>query len=69
MVTENRLCSTGEAADVLGISRDSLIAALRAGAPDTQTRIAGRRMFSQDDLECLRKWFAERGRMTKGGVA
>lgn len=59
---KQRWFSTGEAAQTLGISRDSLIAALRAGAPDAKTRIAGRRMFSTDDLTMLASWFNERGR-------
>jgi hypothetical protein len=59
--------STGEAAAALGITRDALYAALRAGAPESQFRLAGRRVFGQRDLERLRQWFAARGRPVATG--
>lgn len=55
--------STGSAAEALGISRDALFAALRAGAPEPQIRLAGRRVFGQEDLARLGEWFAARGRV------
>ncbi len=57
-----RLLSTGEAAVVLGLTRDSLLAALRAGAPEPELRVAGRRLFNDCDLVRLRSWFSARGR-------
>ena len=53
--------SSGEAARLLGISRDSLLSALRSGAPAPQSaRFAGRRVFSDEDLERLRAWLGTR---------
>jgi hypothetical protein len=59
--------STGEAAGALGITRDSLTAALRAGAPEPALRLGGRRVFGQEDLLRLRHWFAARGRVVTTG--
>ena len=62
--TEMKDCGfrpTGDAATELGISRDALVAALRAGAPDATTRVAGRRMSGQDDFADLHRWFEARG--------
>lgn len=59
----NKSYSTGGAARRLKRSRDSLSHAFRAGAPEPETpRIAGRRMFSEQDIERLREWFASRQR-------
>ena len=55
------IVSTGEAARRLGVSRDSLLAAFRTGAPEPEMpRIAGRRVFSETDIERLRAWLAPR---------
>jgi len=54
--------STGEAAAALGISRDALTAALRAGAPEPAIRLAGRRVFGRPELDDLCRWFESRGR-------
>ncbi len=55
-----KMYSTGEAAQQLGLSRDALMFALRnSGAPEPQTgRPGGRRIFSEADVERLRKWFS-----------
>ena len=53
--------SSGEAARLLGVSRDSLLSALRSGAPAPQSkRIAGRRVFNDEDVERIRAWFGTR---------
>ena len=55
------ILSTGEAAKRLGVSRDSLLAALRSGAPEPEApRIGGRRIFSESDIARLEAWFAPR---------
>lgn len=56
--------TTGEAAHRLGISRDKLMFALRSsGAPEPRTgRLGGRRIFSEEDVERLRKWFSAHGK-------
>ena len=64
---EHQLYSTGEAAAHLGLSRDALVAALRAGAPEPPTRLAGRRVFGKTDIARLRRWFEARGRFVGAG--
>ena len=59
---DRELFSTGEAANAFGITRDALVAALRAGAPEPAVRLAGRRVFDKEDLRRLRGWFGKRGR-------
>ncbi len=54
------LWSTGEAAQALAVSRDALLWAMRAGAPRPRMRVAGRRVFTAQDLEALRAWFGDR---------
>jgi len=62
------LKSSGQAAAELGITRDALLFALQSGAPEPKAgRLAGRRMFSQADLEALVQWFAARGREVAWG--
>ena len=59
-----RCYSTGEAARLLGVTRDAVIHALRYGAPEPETpRMAGRRVFGETDIERLRAWFRARGRI------
>ncbi len=58
--------STGEAAQKLGVSRDSLFNALRKGAPDAGNRMGGRRVFSETDVEKLAAWYKTRGMMRNG---
>lgn len=67
-MTDRQWFSTGETANELGISRDALVAALRAGAPEPQMRLAGRRVFGTEDLQRLRRWFEARGRILSRGV-
>ncbi len=53
--------STGEAAKLLRITRDSLLFAIRnAGAPEASQRFSGRRFFSEGDMKKLKKWFKAR---------
>ena len=55
------ILSTGEVAKRLGVSRDSLLAALRSGAPEPKApRIGGRRIFGESDIARLKAWFAQR---------
>lgn len=57
--------SSGQAAKEIGVSRDSLLFALRTGAPEPKAgRLGNRRMFSEADIERLREWFSKRGRGT-----
>lgn len=61
------ILSTGGAAKRLGVSRDSLLAALRSGAPEPETpRIGGRRIFSEADIERLEAWYAPRRQAREG---
>ena len=60
-MADRKWYSTGEAANALGVSRDSLISALRSGAPEPQApRVGGRRVFGEEDLAQLRAWFNAR---------
>jgi hypothetical protein len=52
--------STGETAKRLGVTRDSLHAALRANAPDAATRIGNRRVFTEAEVGRLAEWFKRR---------
>lgn len=65
-----KVVSSGVAAKAIGVSRDSLLFALRTGAPEpTAGRLGDRRMFSEKDIETLREWFAKRrGRALAGAV-
>jgi hypothetical protein len=58
--------STGETARRLGVTRDSLHAALRAGAPDAASRIGTRRVFTMEEVEQLSKWFERRRKIRDG---
>jgi hypothetical protein len=69
----NPLLSTGDVAKALGVSRDSLIWALRMGAPGPADRIAGRRVYCTEDVAALQRWFSDRKHnvgavSAKGGV-
>lgn len=64
-----RFYSTGEAAKKLGVSRDSLFAALRTGAPDTKNRIGGRRIFSETEVNSLEAWYKTRDMMKNGSFS
>lgn len=56
-----KVMSSGQAAKEIGVSRDSLLFALRTGAPEPKAgRLGNRRMFSESDIERLREWFAKR---------
>ncbi len=59
-----RLYSSGEVAKRIGVTRDSLFAALKAGAPDAELRVGNRRVFTGAELEKLAEWF-ERRRMRR----
>ena len=61
-----RFFSTGEAAKRLGVTRDSLFASLRAGAPDTMNTIGGRRCFNDDEIDKLAAWYERRRRIRDG---
>lgn len=58
-----KVVSSGQAAKEIGVTRDSLLFALRTGAPEpTAGRLGNRRMFSEDDIQTLKEWFGSRGR-------
>jgi DNA-binding transcriptional MerR regulator len=65
-----KVVSSGQAAKEIGVTRDSLLFALRTGAPEPKAgRLGNRRMFSEDDIETLKKWFARRRSGTLAGAA
>jgi DNA-binding transcriptional MerR regulator len=39
---------------------------LRSGAPEPETRIGGRRIFSEADIERLEAWYAPRRQAREG---
>ncbi len=61
------LLSTGDVARELGVSRDSLMWALKMGVPGPQDRIAGRRVYQATDVAALRRWFNERKLQNRTG--
>ena len=61
-----RLYSTGEVAKRLGITRDALFAALKAGAPDAKLRIGNRRVFTETEVKRLAEWFERRRKIRDG---
>lgn len=61
-----RMFSTGETATKLGVTRDSLFSALRAGAPDSALRIGSRRVFTEAEVETLAAWFERRRKIRDG---
>ena len=62
-MTMLKVVSSGQAAKEIGVTRDSLLFALRTGAPEpTAGRLGNRRMFSEDDIQTLKEWFGSRGR-------
>lgn len=61
-----RMYSTGETAKLIGVTRDSLHAALRTTAPDAENRIGNRRAFTDDEVEQLRMWFDRRAKIRDG---
>ena len=61
------LFSIGEVAKMLHVSRDSLPAALRKGAPEPITpRVGGRRIFSDEDYAALANWYNRRWAIRDG---
>lgn len=56
--------TSGQAAKIIGVSRDQLTFAIRySGAPEPAHRLGGKRIFQPSDVENLRKWFSvNRGR-------
>ena len=61
-----RMYSTGETAKLLGVTRDSLHAALRTTAPDAANRIGNRRVFTEEEVKVLAKWYERRERIRDG---
>jgi hypothetical protein len=58
--------SSGEAARKIGVTRDSLFAALKAGAPDAAIRIGSRRVFTEVEVEQLAAWYDRRWKIRDG---
>ena len=58
--------STGETAKRLGVTRDSLHAALRTTAPDAENRIGNRRVFTEEEVGRLAEWFERRRKIRDG---
>ncbi len=61
-----RMYSTGETAKRLGVTCDSLHAALRTTAPDAENRIGNRRVFTEEEVERLAEWFERRRKIRDG---
>ena len=61
-----RMYSTGETAKLLGVTRDSLHAALRTTAPDAANRIGNRRVFTEEEVKRLAKWYERREKIRDG---
>lgn len=61
-----RMYSTGETAKLLGVTRDSLHAALRTTAPDAENRVGNRRIFTEEEVERLAEWFEHRNNVRDG---
>ena len=60
-----RVFSSGQVATIFGISRDDIQSAIRSGAPDASLKAAGKRIFTENDVSALRRWFQARGRSVK----
>ena len=58
-----QMYSTGETAKLLGVTRDSLHAALRTTAPDAANRIGNRRVFTEEEVGRLAAWFERRRKL------
>ena len=61
-----RMYSSGEAAKRIGVTRDSLFAAIKAGAPDAMLRIGSRRVFTEAEVERLAAWYDQRWKIRDG---
>ncbi len=61
-----RMYSTGETAKRLGVTRDSLHAALRAKAPDAANRVGNRRIFTEEEVKRLEAWFDRKWKVRDG---
>jgi DNA-binding transcriptional MerR regulator len=60
-----RIYSCGDVAELLGVHRDAVQAAIRAGAPEASLKAAGKRIFTEQDLAAIRRWFLANGRRVK----
>ena len=54
--------SSGPVAKMLGVERDDIQSAFRSGAPEPNLRVAGKRVFTINDVQRLRLWFISNGR-------
>ena len=63
-----KMYSTGEAAKQVGVTRDSLFAALKGGAPDAANRVGNRRIFTQEEVDRLAAWFDYRWKVRDGKI-
>ena len=53
--------STGEAAKLIGVSRDTIHSYFRSGAPEPKKKIGNRRAFTRKDVIRLCDWFEAKG--------
>jgi predicted transcriptional regulator len=60
-----RIYSCGDVAEYLGVHRDAVQAAIRAGAPEASLKVAGKRVFTEEDMAAVRRWFLANGRRVK----
>jgi len=60
-MSDVKLFSSGEAAGCLGVSRDDLDNAVRAGL-EAPRKVGRRRVWMEDDIARARRWFTAKGR-------
>ena len=60
-----RIFSCGQVAELLGVHRDAIQGGIRAGAPEASLKVANKRVFTEDDVAALQRWFKMQGRRVK----
>ena len=60
-----QIFSCGQVAEMLGVHRDAIQAAIRAGAPEASMKVANKRIFTEVDALAIRRWFVSNGRRVK----
>lgn len=56
------LHSTGSFARTHGLHRDAVLNYLKAGMPEPSARVAGRRVFTPDDVAAACRWMDAHGK-------
>lgn len=60
-----RIFSCGQVAEMFGVHRDAIQAGIRAGAPEASMKVANKRIFTEEDVLAMRRWFISNGRRVK----